>query len=466
MGTLVTWQAQWQSPLAAYLADYRSLMGDQRTVVTFGAVVQGIIGAGSLVCERIAAQSAVLAAAQDGGQRVSRLATGESTKRSQLDAAHLTAQLRQRGVAQLAQGTGDELWLIADGSDLRKPYAQAMPALMQVRDLAGALVPGYRTMNVLGVMPGRRGVLYHRLFSSTAADFVSEPVEVQQALQTVSQAVAELKARLTVSWVLDRGFDDVAVWRTVWEQQERLVCRIQHPERLIEYRAGNDEWHAGDLTKAKERLRLVGTAQTTMVVQRGRQAYAKEQVVTAELRACPVRLTYETNVRREGPGETRQKELWLVEVRLLGTKLEPWLLITDWPVTDEASALHVFRMYRQRWAVEDSFKFTKTCLGWEDVQLLDLTGIRTLVALAWVAAGFLYELGVTLEWAEVQLLARLGGWVARKDNPPGKIVLTRGLRRLLDMLVTQQLLAAYETEHGALPPHIAAWLGRQAPPDL
>jgi hypothetical protein len=256
------------------------------------------------------------------------------------------------------------------------------------------------------------------------------------------------------------------VWRTVWEQQERLVCRIQHPERLVEYRAGNDEWRAGDLTKAKERLRLVGTAQTTMVVQRGRQEHAKEQTVTAEIRACPVRLTYETNVRREGPGETQQKELWLVEVRLLGTKLEPWLLITDWPITDEASALHVFCMYRQRWAVEESFKFTKTCLGWEDVQLLDLTGIRTLVALAWVAAGFLYELGVTLEWAEVQLLARLGGWVARQDNKPGKIVLTRGLRRLLDMLVTQQLLAAYETEHGALPPRIAAWLGRQAPPDL
>jgi hypothetical protein len=266
--------------------------------------------------------------------------------------------------------------------------------------------------------------------------------------------------------VLDRGFDDVAVWRTVWEQQERLVCRVQHPERLVEYRAGNDESRAGDLTKAKERLRLVGMAQTTMVVQRGRQEHAKEQVVSVELRACPVRLTYETNVRREGPGETQQKELWLVEVRLLGTKLEPWLLITDWPVTDEASALHVFRMYRQRWAVEESFKFSKECLGWEEVQLLNLTGIRTLVALAWVAAGFLYELGVTLEWAEVQLLARLGGWVARKDNKPGKIVLTRGLRRLLDMLVTQQLLATYEAEHGALPPRIAAWLGRQAPPDL
>jgi hypothetical protein len=107
--------------LAEYLADYQSLIGDRRTAVTFGEVVQGIIGAGSLVCERIAAQSAVLAAAQDGGQRVSRLASGESTTRSQLDAVHLTAQLRQRGVAQWAQGTGAALGLIGDGSDLRKP---------------------------------------------------------------------------------------------------------------------------------------------------------------------------------------------------------------------------------------------------------------------------------------------------------------------------------------------------------
>ena len=63
MGTPVTWEAKWQSPLADYLADYRSLIGDRRTAVTFGEVVQGIIGAGTLVCERIAAQSAVLAAA-------------------------------------------------------------------------------------------------------------------------------------------------------------------------------------------------------------------------------------------------------------------------------------------------------------------------------------------------------------------------------------------------------------------
>ena len=155
-----------------------------------------------------------------------------------------------------------------------------------------------------------------------------------------------------------------------------------------------------------------------------------------------------------------------MEVEILRASWKPWLLITDWPVEDAESAVRIFRMYRQRWAVEDSFKFTKGVLGWEEVQLLDLEGIRTLLALAWVAAGFLYELGVTLEWEEVRLLARLGGWVERKDNPPGKIVLTRGLRRVMDMLYTQAFLDRYREEHGALPPRIAAWMGEPPPHEL
>jgi hypothetical protein len=60
-------------------------------------------------------------------------------------------------------------------------------------------------------------------------------------------------------------------------------------------------------------------------------------------------------------------------------------------------------MYRQRWAIEDAFKVIKTCLGWEDVQVLSYEPVRLLVALGWVAAGFLFDLGVTLECAEVRL---------------------------------------------------------------
>jgi hypothetical protein len=111
-------------------------------------------------------------------------------------------------------------------------------------------------------------------------------------------------------------------------------------------------------------------------------------------------------------------------------------------------------------------RFIKDALGWEEVQLLDLTGVRTLLALGWVAAGFLYELGVTLAWEELQLLARLGGWIPRKDNKPGKLVLTRGLRRLLDMLVTQAFLERYRSDHGDLPPRIASLLHPAPSQDL
>ena len=170
-------------------------------------------------------------------------------------------------------------------------------------------------------------------------------------------------------------------------------------------------------------------------------------------------------MRRAGVGQEVEQALWLVEVRLPDTKLEPWLLVTDWSVADQASALRIFRMYRQRWAAEDSFKFTKDCLGWEEVQVMDLEAVRTLVALGWVAAGFLYELGVTLEWAEVWVLARLGGWVPHNDRKPGKIVLTRGLRRLMEMLTTEAILTAYWNEHGTFPPKIAAFLKGWQPPD-
>jgi hypothetical protein len=139
---------------------------------------------------------------------------------------------------------------------------------------------------------------------------------------------------------------------------------------------------------------------------------------------------------------------------------EPWWLLTDRPVETAEQAVEIFRMYRQRWAIEDAFKLAKTCLGWEDVQVLAYDAVRLLVALGWVAAGFLFGLGVTLEWAEVRLLRWLGGGEDRPNRPPGKIVLTRGLRRLVDHLALEAILAAEERRHGGLPPRIAAMLGR------
>lgn len=458
------WNPGWEDPLTRYVKQFEGLIGDQRTRQTFAEIVKGIIGAGSLICQQIAGQSAQLSKGQKGSQRVIRLAKGESTKRSQVDAEHLTQRLREAAVQQLEQAPEEEVWLIADGSDLRKPYAQAMPYLMQVRDLDEKLVPGYRSLNVIGLTPGQRGLLYHRLFSSQAPDFLSEPAEVQAALQTVSQALSQLKEHKTVTWLLDSGFDDIAVWRTIWEQQEHVVSRLSHSDRKVDFQDRQGQWQQGDIAAATAQLRPLARVETSLEVKRGKQVRPKKQPVPVDLSACPLRLSYQSNVRRKGEGHSITREVWLVQVRVLGVDWEPWLLLTAWPVTTAEQALHIFRMYRQRWSVEDCFKFLKTCLGWEEVQLLDLEGIRTLVALGWVAAGFLFNLGVSFAWEEVQLLAKLGGWEPHKDRTPGKITLLRGLRRLLEMLSTQATLSQYAAAHQGLPPNIAAFFHEEQPP--
>jgi hypothetical protein len=125
------WQSSWTDPFQEYLKPFVSLIGDRRTWQVLLETVKGIIASGSIIGQRIASSSPELSRSKDGGQRVLRMAKGESTKRSEIDAEHLTAQLRQVGVAQLGQSEEEEVWLIADGSDLCKPHAQEMPYLME-----------------------------------------------------------------------------------------------------------------------------------------------------------------------------------------------------------------------------------------------------------------------------------------------------------------------------------------------
>ena len=102
--------------------------------------------------------------------------SGETTQRSELEPARLVAKLQAHGVEQV-RGEA-HVWVILDGSDLRKPHAREMQHLQRVRRLDGVgTVNGYATLNAIGVgSGGRRGLLYHTLYSSTAPDFVSEAV--------------------------------------------------------------------------------------------------------------------------------------------------------------------------------------------------------------------------------------------------------------------------------------------------
>jgi hypothetical protein len=463
--------------LEEYIAEFTPLFKDRRSKATFEATLSGILAAGSLVCSRIAAVAPLLSEVRDGAQRILRFASGESTKRSQVQgvqgnsvsiASRLVGRLAERGVASLGQTPcGTQIWLVLDGSDLRKPHAKEMQDLMRVRSLQGTMVNGYRTLNVLAVTPQHRALLYHRLFSSKEQDHLSEPHEVQTALTQVGSALSPIQGEHPITWIMDSGFDDVAVWRTVWEQAQHMLCRVQHMDRLVQYKTvsnQSNEWHQGHLGEAELHLREQGRVQTSMVVRLKGQRYEKRQPVTVELSSCPIQVSYEPDVRRtgsrKGEDEKVTQAIWLLKVEVLDSRMEPWYLLTDWPANTPAAAARLFQMYRQRWSVEEAFQFLKTCVGWEEVQVLDLEGVRTLVALGWVAAGFLYEIDGGWEWADVELLAKLGGYVPHKDRKPGKKILLWGLQRVQDYMVTEAILRQHKAATGSIPPAVAALLGK------
>lgn len=379
-----------------------------------------------------------------GERRVRRLAQGTSTKRSQLKADEVTQVLREQGAAQLANEA--ELTLVLDGMELRRAEAEAQEYLMRVKALNGGMVNGYRSVNVLGLgSQGGRGLLYHRLFSSQAPGFVSETNEIFQAIEKTEASLRDFPGPIT--WVMDAGYDNDDVWWKVWERAERhLVCRLFHYERIILWQTPAGVWEERYLDAVFKHLVKYAQVETELEVRLHGQKRPKRQKVQVEIAATPIRVYR--------PDHQGTKDTWLVRVTVLDSPNDPWYLLTDWPVVDEGSALRVFIFYRKRWSVEDTFKFIKTCFGAEEVQLLDFQAVRTLVAFAWVAAGFLFHLGLTLEHEEVRLLARLGGWEQRAHRPPGKQILTLGLRRMLDHFTTDALLRQYKREQGDFPPFV------------
>jgi hypothetical protein len=86
-----------------------------------------------------------------------------------------------------------------------------------------------------------------------------------------------------VRWLLDRGFDDLAVWDTSWDQDQRLVCRVQHRDRWVERVDGT----RGHLEELAVDLCPVATLEAELVVRTTGQGREKLQPVTVDAAAAP-----------------------------------------------------------------------------------------------------------------------------------------------------------------------------------
>jgi len=175
-----------------------------------------------------------------------------------------------------------------------------------------------------------------------------------------------------VTWLLDRAFDDQALWGVIWEQENRLVVRLKHLDRLIQAPDRVGRWQKTKVEPYGFRLPEVARVKTKLRVQMGRQKKVRLQEVVVILYGGPMRVGFQ--VGRETEQEPQIRDVWLLRAQVLGSNTRLWLM-TDHPVDTPQAAQRVFQMYRTRWAIEDAFKFIKQSLGWEEMQLLSLEAV-------------------------------------------------------------------------------------------
>ncbi|MBN1668716.1 MAG: transposase [Anaerolineales bacterium] len=167
------------------------------------------------------------------------------------------------------------------------------------------------------------------------------------------------------------------VWWKIWRQEDHLVCRVIHEERLVQVEICSGKYQERYLDATYGHLQKYARVETELVVRLQGQKRAKRQKMSVEISATPFWVYVDG---REKPRPT--KKVWLVRVKVEHVVQDPWYLITGWPMVDEASVIRVFIYYRRHWSVEDTLQFTKTALGMESVQMLDFDAVRTFVALA------------------------------------------------------------------------------------
>jgi hypothetical protein len=275
---------------------------------------------------------------------------------------HLGAHVQAQMVAQAARRIQADTLIVIDPTDVRKPYAQAMPYLARVRDgSSGELANGYWCGVALACEPTSRKVipLLQQLWSAEAPDFQSENTQLLQMIDTIAAATDRRGI-----YVLDRGGDRSRLYLPLLERGLRFI------------------------------VRLVGTRHMTV---RGRSRSARDLARGVSLRYA------ETIVRERSGGERkhhlqygfravklpRYPRVNLTLVVVSGFGQEPLMLLTNLEVkATRRSVWRVVQGYLSRWLVEETIRFIKQSYQLEDLRVLNYERLRNLAALVMASAYF------------------------------------------------------------------------------
>jgi len=272
--------------------------------------------------------------------------------------------------------------------------------------------------------------------ADTPLPFVDHLGQAERGLAAVRR---DLPGRDVVN-VYDREFDDIALQREIHSGAERYIIRAQHLRRSVLHA---DARSTLDAATAATALVHVGTLDV-----RTPQGEVTHDLWLGETSVVFDGASWRGRHRagfKTQPGAPLTVRVVIAELRAPGRKTLRWVLLTN--LADEAIA--IVRAYYWRWRIERLFFFVKVGFRLESWRQESGAAIARRLALTSLAAMALYQLEAvadgdsndartandTRKW-----VATRGGWLGRKGDSLGPIVLMRG------MLLVVGALTLIETE--------------------
>lgn len=329
------------------------------------------------------------------------------------------------------------LLVALDPLNLEKPYARKIEGICQVykstppgspprrsqRRQGGRVTWGYPSIFAIGLNTPRPTLLYHRLFSYTTDDFVSQPWEWTQAMRQLRQHLPDRPLCL----VADAEADDQKIWRDAQANGLELVARATKERNVEVWEPRRRCWQAQELQHwARSRRSRAHFARA--FTHAGRTIPVRVHLAWARLRLPEDSFEFwVVKAQTEVIGRERPPDMWLPPPHLV-------LVVIGRPIKNARQAWQAYQDWTQRGQIDLFYRFIQEDgLDVEKILLHKLERFRRLLLLIVILAFFIFHLEhwwspVLLRWLR-SVESSSAGMSMDRD---GRYLLLRGIQRVLD----------------------------------
>ena len=313
-----------------------------------------------------------------------------------------------------------------DPVNFEKPYTHELEGVSTVykstppqRNGQARLTSGYPAITASVVKTRVPAVTYANWFSYTT-DFISESLEIKQAISATRSLLPEYRLR----FVTDAGLDDQKLFAELADDE--FVIRASHLERIVEvYNERLDRWERESLQDLVDVAWFTHTFHVTFTHAR------KTRFATIKVGWFPLRLP------------TPHQRLWALVAYDVDMD-RTLVLLTNVPLHSVNEARCVYDDWRLRSRIEHGYRFDQEQgLDVEDMRVQTLERMKRLFFLVLAAAQFVFYLIDTWPRRAVRWIRELGGKLGLSNDLDGPYLVLRGLSAIFKTVATISFLLLY-----------------------